>query len=78
MSRGYSNELYDSYLKYLEDGSIPQNVSSTAQNFKREAKKHTNLNGVLLRKGKLVLKVNELSSEICVFPYQFLRTSYSY
>ena len=62
MSRGYSNELYDSYLKYLEDGSIPQNVSSTAQNFKREAKKHTNLNGVLLRQGKLVLKVSELSS----------------
>ena len=62
MSRGYSIELYESYLKFLEDGTVPEAVSSTTDNFKREAKKHTNLNGVLLRKGKLVLKVNELSS----------------
>ena len=62
MSRGYSTELYDSYLQFLENGSIPQAVTSTRDNFKREARKHTNLNGVILRKSKLVLRVNELSS----------------
>ena len=62
MSRGYSTELYDSYLKYLEDGTVPEQVPSTSDNFKRDAKKHRNLNGVLLRNEKIVLKVNELSS----------------
>ena len=60
--RGYSLELYNAYLKYLEDGTVPDTISSTKENFRRDAKKHENLNGVLLRKKKIVLKADELSS----------------
>ena len=41
---------------------MPESIASTKENFRRDAKKHQNLNGVLLRKNKIVLKSNELSS----------------
>ena len=57
---GLSDKLYDDYVKYLTNGTIPDSVSSTVANFTRDAKKHEVKLGVLIRKKKLVLKKSEL------------------
>ena len=62
------DNLYESYVGFLLDGTLPETFVSTKSNFKREAKKYHVANRVLFRSSKKgrqhkqVLKSSELEN----------------
>ena len=59
---GLSDKLYDDYVSYLTNKTVPSDVPSTKTNFVRDALKYEVKNGVLIREKKVVLKTSQLSS----------------
>ena len=59
---GLSDKLYDDYVSYLNNKTLPSEVPSTKTNFVRDTLKYEVKNGVLIREKKVVLKTSQLSS----------------